>query len=253
MPSTAAELAGTTPPGTPRPLDQAWIHEILPKAAAVENRRAWIRAAANSNQVFRQVSLTVSGARCWREFRKDLDGIGSKPARVPSDLAPRSVKTTMTGISWMWRSHYIWWAGARPDRTHAATIASMNRRIWSVWGLCAAAVILASVSTKCGDCWRLSTSPTGTAAKWTLSQPSTSPRFNGKSPIFSASRMNLGLPHDWGSSSHSRFGPRVDLKDLSEAGFAVEDSAADLEQEVGTAAGPSHLLGFVALPRTRCR
>jgi hypothetical protein len=37
---------------------------------------------------------------------------------VPSDLAPKYVKTTMADISWMWRSHYIWWAGARPDRTH---------------------------------------------------------------------------------------------------------------------------------------
>jgi hypothetical protein len=40
---------------------------------------------------------------------------------VPSDLAPKSVKTTIAGISWMWRSHYIWWAGARPDRTSAST------------------------------------------------------------------------------------------------------------------------------------
>ena len=39
------------------------------------------------------------------------------PSSVPSDLAPKSVKTTMAGISWMRRSHCIWWAGARPDRT----------------------------------------------------------------------------------------------------------------------------------------
>ena len=36
---------------------------------------------------------------------------------VPSDLAPKSVKTTMAGISCMWRSHSIWWAGARADGT----------------------------------------------------------------------------------------------------------------------------------------
>ena len=37
------------------------------------------------------------------------------------------------------------------------------------------------------------------------------------------------------------------VEELAEAGaeFAVEDSAADLEQEVGATTGPSHLLGFV--------
>jgi hypothetical protein len=37
------------------------------------------------------------------------------------------------------------------------------------------------------------------------------------------------------------------LKQLAEprAEHAVEDCAADLQQEVGTASGPSHLLGFV--------
>ena len=36
------------------------------------------------------------------------NAVGAYLAGVPSDLAPKSVKTTMAGISWMWRSHYIW-------------------------------------------------------------------------------------------------------------------------------------------------
>jgi hypothetical protein len=36
---------------------------------------------------------------------------------VPPGLAPKCVKTTKTGASWMGRSHHIWWAGARADRT----------------------------------------------------------------------------------------------------------------------------------------
>ena len=37
------------------------------------------------------------------------------------------------------------------------------------------------------------------------------------------------------------------MEQLAEAGteFAVEGGATDLEQEIGAAAGPSHLLGFV--------
>jgi hypothetical protein len=27
---------------------------------------------------------------------------------VPSDLAPKWAKTTMAGVSWMWRNYYIW-------------------------------------------------------------------------------------------------------------------------------------------------
>ena len=58
-----------------------------------------------------------------------------------------------------------------------------------------------------------------------------------------------GLPRDWGSGSDSRFGAEIFLsfEKLSEAGaeLAVEDGAADLEQEIGAAAGPPHLLGFV--------
>jgi hypothetical protein len=53
-----------------------------------------------------------------------------------------------------------------------------------------------------------------------------------------------GLPHDWGSSSHSRFGGGIGFEELSEAGseLAVEAGAADLEQAIGTMTGPSHLL-----------
>src|SRR3954466_1391936 len=51
---------------------------------------------------------------------------------------------------------------------------------------------------------------------------------------------------EWGSGSHSRFGAGIGFEELSEAGaeFAVEDGAADLEQEISTASGPAHLLGF---------
>ena len=57
------------------------------------------------------------------------------------------------------------------------------------------------------------------------------------------------MPRDWGSGSDSRFGAEIDMsfEELAEAGIelAVEDGAADLEQEVSTAAGPSHLLRLV--------
>src|SRR5690242_13684797 len=58
---------------------------------------------------------------------------------------------------------------------------------------------------------------------------------------------SAGLPHDWGSSRHSRFIAGIGVEQLSEAGteLAVEDGAADLEQEIGAPAGPPHLLGFV--------
>jgi hypothetical protein len=48
-----------------------------------------------------------------------------------------------------------------------------------------------------------------------------------------------GLPSDWGSGIDG-------LEQLSEAGteLAVEAGATDLEQEIGAAARPSHLLGF---------
>ena len=51
-----------------------------------------------------------------------------------------------------------------------------------------------------------------------------------------------------GSGSHGQVagGINLGLEELSEAGaeFAVEDGAADLEQEVGATTGPAHLLGF---------
>ena len=48
-------------------------------------------------------------------------------------------------------------------------------------------------------------------------------------------KLSVGLPRDWGSSSHSHFGAGIDFEELSEAGaeLAVEDGAADLEQEIG--------------------
>jgi hypothetical protein len=58
-----------------------------------------------------------------------------------------------------------------------------------------------------------------------------------------------GPSKDWGSSSHGHIGNGIDFsfEDLSEGGaeLAVEGGAPDLEQEIGAAAGPSHLLGFV--------
>jgi hypothetical protein len=55
-----------------------------------------------------------------------------------------------------------------------------------------------------------------------------------------------GLPRDRGSSRHSRFGAGIGVEQLSEAGTepAVEDGAADMEQEIDASAGPSHLLGL---------
>jgi hypothetical protein len=56
-----------------------------------------------------------------------------------------------------------------------------------------------------------------------------------------------GLPRDWGSSSHSRFGAGIGFEELAKAEteLAVEDGAADLAQEIGATAGPLHLLRFV--------
>jgi hypothetical protein len=55
-----------------------------------------------------------------------------------------------------------------------------------------------------------------------------------------------GPSTEWGSGSHSSFGAGIGFEELSEAGaeFAVEDGAANLEQEISTAPGPTHLLGF---------
>ena len=56
--------------------------------------------------------------------------------------------------------------------------------------------------------------------------------------------MKMGLSTEWGSSSHSHFGPGTGFEELSEAGaeFTVEDGAADLEQEIGPASRPAHVL-----------
>jgi hypothetical protein len=52
---------------------------------------------------------------------------------------------------------------------------------------------------------------------------------------------------DWGSGSYSQVGGGIGIEQLSgpEAELAVEDGAADLAQEIGTAARPSHLLRLV--------
>jgi hypothetical protein len=58
-----------------------------------------------------------------------------------------------------------------------------------------------------------------------------------------------GVPRDWGSGRHRQVGNGIDfdLEQLTEAelAVAVENGAADLEQKISTAAGPSHLLRFV--------
>src|SRR3954453_8519 len=62
-------------------------------------------------------------------------------------------------------------------------------------------------------------------------------------------RIKTGPSKDWGSSSHGHIGNGIDFsfEELSEGGaeLAVEGGAPDLEQEIGAAAGPSHLLRFV--------
>jgi hypothetical protein len=61
--------------------------------------------------------------------------------------------------------------------------------------------------------------------------------------------IEAGPSSDWGSGRHGQVGLGIDfgLEQVTEAGaeLAVENGAADLEQEIGAAAGPSHLLGFV--------
>src|SRR4051794_16837602 len=62
-------------------------------------------------------------------------------------------------------------------------------------------------------------------------------------------KSRLGASRSWGSGSPGQVGDGIDfsIEQRFEAGseLAVEDSAADLEQEIGAAAGPSHRLGFV--------
>src|SRR3982751_4172293 len=61
--------------------------------------------------------------------------------------------------------------------------------------------------------------------------------------------MLRGLSRDWGSGCGGDFGERVVCGEeaLPEAGAerAVVDGAADLEQPIGTAPRPAHLLRFV--------
>jgi hypothetical protein len=71
-----------------------------------------------------------------------------------------------------------------------------------------------------------------------------------RSPVSSAFRaVASGPSKDWGSSSYGHIGNGIDFsfEELSEGGaeLAVEGGASDLEQEIGAAAGPSHLLRFV--------
>src|SRR4051794_41335855 len=64
-------------------------------------------------------------------------------------------------------------------------------------------------------------------------------------------RAHVGASRLWGSGSQSQAGDgvgfRLGLEQLAESGaeLAVNDGAADLEQEIGTAAGPAHLLLLV--------
>src|ERR687893_435734 len=59
----------------------------------------------------------------------------------------------------------------------------------------------------------------------------------------------VGLPRDWGSGCAGDFGERIvrgeEALPEAGAGRAVVDGAADLEQPVGTAPRPAHLLRFV--------
>src|SRR6185312_10317101 len=65
----------------------------------------------------------------------------------------------------------------------------------------------------------------------------------------SGPRVAKGLPRDWGAGCGGDFGERVVRGEeaLPEAGAerAVVDGAADLEQPIGTAPRPAHLLRFV--------
>src|SRR5690242_5487330 len=68
------------------------------------------------------------------------------------------------------------------------------------------------------------------------------------SPPPSPARRTGGPPHDWGSGCGGDFGEHVVRGEeaLPEAGAerAVVDGAADLEQPIGTAPRPAHLLRF---------
>src|SRR3954447_19367899 len=61
-----------------------------------------------------------------------------------------------------------------------------------------------------------------------------------------AARRLLGPSKDWGSSSHGHIGNGIDFsfEELSEGGAELAVEGGALEQEIGAAAGPSHLLRF---------
>jgi translocation and assembly module TamB len=78
-------------------------------------------------------------------------------------------------------------------------------------------------------------------------------RFGAKldSSGFAAGGADLatltGPSKDWGSSSHGHIGNGIDFsfEELSEGGAKLAVEGGALEQEIGAAAGPSHLLRFV--------
>src|SRR3954453_6808131 len=59
----------------------------------------------------------------------------------------------------------------------------------------------------------------------------------------------MGPSRDWGSGRHGQAGGGIgfSIEELAESGaeLAVDDGAADLEQAIGAAAGPAHLLLLV--------
>src|SRR5690349_7050918 len=83
-------------------------------------------------------------------------------------------------------------------------------------------------------------------------------RRGGPGPVGAAvpkpPQRRMGPSRLWGSGSQSQAGDGAGfsfgLEQLAESGaeLAVDDGAADLEQEIGTAAGPAHLLLLVHAP-----
>jgi hypothetical protein len=98
-----------------------WVGEIVqssPEAARLTLVKLIVGALLVSGGHVTQAILALTPRLGWQAYHWMLEhGRFRLLGLVPSDLAPKSVKTTMAGISCMWRSHYIWWAGARPDRT----------------------------------------------------------------------------------------------------------------------------------------
>src|SRR5689334_9910513 len=69
---------------------------------------------------------------------------------------------------------------------------------------------------------------------------------------FLPSPLHRGPSRLWGSGSHGQAGGGIGfgLEQVAESGaeLTVDDGAADLEQEIGAAAGPAHLLLLVHAP-----